>query len=74
VAEIVVQVFFREWRKAANLTQQEVAEALKSKRQTVSRIEKGDDFAFSYLVAFSNLVGCHYTAPITRPPDKERLT
>lgn len=66
-----LRFYFREWRKFRAYTQEEVAEKLKVKRQTVSRIESGKaTFDIMFLINFANLVQCpHFTDPIVRPPD-----
>jgi transcriptional regulator with XRE-family HTH domain len=63
--------YFKEWRKFAGLSQEEVARELGMKRQTLSRIESGQaDCSISFVKGFADLVGCrHFTDPLTRPPD-----
>lgn len=65
-----VRMYFREWRKAAGMTQQQVADRLGTTAATISRIENGKlDFSGKFLAAFAFVVGCpNPNDPVTRPP------
>lgn len=63
--------FFGEWRKAKGWTQQQLADKLRTTKQTVSRIETGErDWSKGYVEAFGHVIGCHPLAPLlSRPND-----
>lgn len=62
-------VYFKEWRKFAGFSQEQLADRMGTSAPTVSRIEKGDrDFSGHYLQTFANAIGCHPGDPISRLP------
>lgn len=64
--------FFQEWRESKNWTQQDLADKLKTTKQTVSRIETGArDWSKGYVEAFGEVIGCHPLAPLLSPPRAE---
>lgn len=66
-----VVLYMKEWRIFAGYTQAELAVKLKTKRQTLSRIESGKtDFTIKFLVEFANACSCNnFYDPLARPPD-----
>lgn len=65
--------YLKAWRKFSGYTQGEVAERLKMKRQTVSRIENGTGpYDQHYLEGLADLVGCHAYELLMRAPDTYR--
>jgi transcriptional regulator with XRE-family HTH domain len=62
--------YFLEWRDAAGLTQEQVAERIGVKGPTVSRheTEQRVSVRLDYLESFAQAVGCNRWDPIAWPP------
>lgn len=62
--------FFRQWREAIGLSQQQMAVLMGVTKTTVSRIESGKRaFTSDYLIDFWQAVGCNSIAdPLINPP------
>lgn len=61
-------IYFKEWRKARGLSQEQAAERANLSQETISRIERGNvDYTKSNLEALAHAYGCE--APdLLRPP------
>jgi DNA-binding XRE family transcriptional regulator len=59
VAAAVTEMDLRELRIAAGLTQEQMAEALKSAQSEISRLEKRDDYRVSTLREYVHALGGH---------------
>ena len=57
VADAVAEMDLRELRIAAGMTQEQMAEALKSAQSEVSRLEKRDDYRLSTLREYVHALG-----------------
>lgn len=66
-----LRTYFREWRKWAGLTQEELAQLVGCAEGTISRYESGErDFTGKFLAIFVEIIGCPNPGdPISRPPD-----
>jgi transcriptional regulator with XRE-family HTH domain len=64
-------LYFKQWRKSAKLTQEQLAELLNVSAATVSRIENGKrDYTGKYLTAFVHFIRCPLPGdPLNRTPD-----
>lgn len=67
-----VRVFFREWRKYRDLSQEQAAERMGFTQETVSRLERGKfDYTQESLEAMASAYGCD-PQDLFLPPDRPR--
>jgi transcriptional regulator with XRE-family HTH domain len=61
--------YLREWRKHRGLTQEQLAEAIDSTKQTVSRMESGaTPYNQPFLEACAETLNCHPAELLSRDP------
>lgn len=73
VAAAVTEMDLRELRIAAGMTQEELADALKSAQSEVSRLEKRDDYRVSTLREYVHALGGHLEITATFGNRRVRL-